>query len=90
MDAAARGICETRLIAAAPAVTLARPEPTRKKRASGRVRGVEQGVEIDLVQIEVAHGPRHRLLLRLLQRLFEPAREGIISAFLSRDRLLEE
>ena len=46
--------------------------------------------EIDLVQIEIAHGSRDRLVLRLLQRLFEPAREGIIPALLSRDRLLEE
>jgi len=60
-----------------------RPDRWRPWQASNKL-------EIDLIQIEIADGPRDRLVLRLLQRLFEPAREGIVAAFLSGDRLLEE
>ena len=72
----------------ADASQLQLPIPTPNMWAARNVGSWRLGVVS--VEIEVAHGPRHRLLLRLLQRLFEPAREGIISALLGRDRLLEE
>jgi len=47
-------------------------------------------VSFRLIQVEVSHRPRHRLVPGLLQRFLESPRQGIVARLLGFDRLLEE